>query len=430
MKKTCINLQELRKRIYRKAKTEPEWRFWGIYTHICKMETLEQSYEMCKRNKGCPGKDGVTFEEIEEIGQGKYLESIQKELRGRIYRPQGNLNKRIPKGKGKYRMLSIPTIKDRIVQGAVKLILEPIFEGDFQPGSYGSRPKKRAHEAVNKVAEGIVKKHTRVIDIDLKSYYDNVRHHILLGKLGNRIADDEVMHLLKLIMKTNGKKGIMQGSPLSPLLANLYLNDIDKMLEKAIRVTKTGPYTHLYYARFMDDIIICVDEFMKWDWLYNGIKRRIYEELEKIEIPVNTEKSKEVDVTKKESFDFLGFTYRRVVTKRKKIGVKYSPKMEKRRDLIQKLKKEMRSCRSQPASRMISKINPILRGWVNYFRIGTSSRTFQYIKDWVIKKVRRHLMRQRQRKGFGWSRWSNEWIYDKLGLYSEYKIIRYKDSGK
>jgi len=193
----------LRKRIYRKAKAEPEWRFWGIYTHICKMETLEQAYEKSKRNKGCPGKDGVTLEEIEEMGHGKYLESIQKELIGRTYIPQRNLNKRIPKGNGKYRLLSIPTIKDRIVQGAVKLILEPIVEGDFQPGSYGSRPKKSAHEAENKVTSGLIKMHTRVIDIDLKSYYDNVKHHILLGKLGNRIADDEVMHLLKLIIKTN-----------------------------------------------------------------------------------------------------------------------------------------------------------------------------------------------------------------------------------
>jgi len=219
----------------------------------------------------------------------------------------------------------------------------------------------------------------------------------------------------------------LQGGPLSPLLANVYLNDIDKMLEKAKRVTKTGPYTHLTYARFKDDIVICVDEHRKWEWLYNGVKRRLYEELEKLEIPVNTEKSKEVNLTKKESFDFLGFTYRRVITRKKKIGVMYSPKMKKRTELVQKLKKEMRSFRSQPARRMISKINPILRGWVNYFRIGTSSRTFQYIKDWVIKKVRRHLMRQRKRKGFGWSRWNNKWIYDNLELYSEYKIIRYKD---
>ncbi len=425
MIKPSIKLQDLRKRIYCKGKSEAKWRFWGLYTHICKMETLEEAYKLCKRNKWCPGKDGITFEKIEELGYQEYLKSIQSELKSRSYVPESYLLKKIPKIKGKYRLLSIPTIKDRIVQSAMKLILEPIFEADFQPGSYGSIPNRSAHEAVRKVAGVIIKEHTRVIDIDLQSYYDNVRHHILLNKLGDRIADDEVMHLLKGVMKRNGKKGIAQGSPISPLLANLYLNDIDKMLEKAREVTKEGPFMRLTYARYMDDLIILVDSHWKWNWLYEGVKKRLKEELLKIQIPINTEKSKEVDLETRTSFEFLGFSYRRGMTRKGKKGVLCSPAMNKRTIFLRKLKEKMRRFKGQPVPRMIQVINPVLRGWVNYFRIGTSSKCFSYIRNWVDKKVRRHLMRQRQRKGFGWSRWSNDFLYQKLGLFNDYKIKRY-----
>lgn len=425
MIKTSINLQDLRKRIYLKAKAEPEWRFWGMYVHICKMETLSEAYSICKANKGSPGADGVTFEEVEKSGLQGYLENLQEELITRTYRTGRNRKVKIPKRNGKFRILSIPNIKDRIVQCAVKLILEPIFEADFQPGSYGSRPERNAHEAVSNIVEGIIKKHTRVIDIDLKSYYDNIRHHILLEKLGRRIADDDVMHLLKLILKSCGKKGLGQGSPLSPLLANLYLNDVDKMLEKATSVTKTGEYKHVIYARYMDDLIVCVDNFRKWDWLYRGLKKRLYEEFCMLQIPINIEKSREIDVEGGESFEFLGFEIRTGITGRRKTGVLYSPAMNKRTGLLRKVKEVMRRFRSQPVTRAIEIINPIVRGWVNYFRIGTSSRSFQYIKDWLNKKVRRHIMRQRKRKGFGWNRWSNDFIYNKLKLFNDFKIVRY-----
>ncbi len=232
MTKTLIKLQDLRRRIYLKAKAHPAWRFWGIYTHVCKRETLEQAYQQCKRNRGIAGLDNVTFEMIEAHGVSKFLESIRKELVEQTYKPQRNLLKRIPKGNGKYRTLSIPAIRDRVVQGAVKLILEPIFEADFQEGSYGGRPRRCAHDAIDNVAKGIVQGHTRVIDIDLKAYYDNMRHHIILNKLGQRIDDNKMMRLVKIIIKAEGKKGVAQGGPLSPLLANVYLNDIDKMLEK------------------------------------------------------------------------------------------------------------------------------------------------------------------------------------------------------
>lgn len=422
MIKPSINLQDLRRKIYLKAKSELKWRFWGLYTHVCKMETLRQSYKQCKSNKGSPGEDGVTFEEIENYGVEKYLKSIQEELLSRKYRTGKSLKVSIPKGNGKSRELSIPTIKDRIVQYALKLILEPVFESDFQDGSYGSRPKKKAHEAVKKIGEALYLNQTRIIDIDLKSYYDNIRHHLLLEKVGNRINDNEIMGLLKQILKSSGKKGLGQGSPISPLLANLYLNEVDKMLEKAKSVANKWSFPRMSYARYMDDLVVCVSNYPSWRWLYEGIKRRLEEELAKVEIPINKEKSKEIVVEGKETLEYLGFVYRQVLTKEGKKVVLKMPSKTKRANLLGKLKEEMRKLKSQPITWVINKINPIVRGWVNYFRIGNSSQTFGYVKQWLMKKIRRHLMHQRKRKGFGWKRWSSDFIYKKLNLYNDYKI--------
>ena len=160
----------------------------------------------------------------------------------------------IPKDGGKVRVLSIPTLRDRVVQGGLKLILEPIFEADFQPGSFGYRPKRTAHDAVNRVAQAIVKGKTRVIDIDLRAYFDNVRHDFLLQKVAQRVQDDDVMHLLKLMLKASGKRGVPQGGVISPLLSNLYLNEVDKMLEKAKEVSRKGKWTRIEYVRYADDL--------------------------------------------------------------------------------------------------------------------------------------------------------------------------------
>ena len=171
MIKAPVSLQDLRRRIYVKAKAESTWRFWGLYVHICKMETLCAAYEMAKKNNGAPGMDGVTFEAIEEGGVEKFLQQIRDELVTNTYRPTPVRRKEIPKdGGNKVRVLSIPAIRDRVVQGALKLILEPIFEADFQPGSYGYRPKRTAHQAVIRVAQAIVSSKTRVIDLDLRAY--------------------------------------------------------------------------------------------------------------------------------------------------------------------------------------------------------------------------------------------------------------------
>ena len=217
MTKAPISLQDLRRSLYVKAKAEPTWRFWGLYVHICKMETLREAYQMAKSNNGAPGIDGVTFAVVEESGPEIFLRQIRDELVANTYRPMRARKKEIPKDGGtKVRVLSIPAIRDRVDQGALKLILEPIFEADFQPGSYGYRPKRTAHEAVNRVAEAIVEEKTRIIDIDLRAYFDNVQHYLLLEKVARRVQDAAVMGLLKMILKATGEKGVPQGGVMTP----------------------------------------------------------------------------------------------------------------------------------------------------------------------------------------------------------------------
>jgi RNA-directed DNA polymerase len=425
MTKAPISLQDLRRSLYVKAKAEPTWRFWGLYVHICKMETLREAYQMARSNNGAPGIDGVTFAVVEESGPEIFLRQIRDELVANTYRPMRARKKEIPKDGGtKVRVLSIPAIRDRVVQGALKLILEPIFEADFQPGSYGYRPRRTAHEAVNRVAEAIVEEKTRIIDIDLRAYFDNVQHYLLLEKVARRVQDGAVMGLLKMILKATGEKGVPQGGVISPLLSNLYLTEVDRMLEKAIATTRYGKYTYVQYARFADDLVILIDSHRRHDWLARAVERRLREELAKLRVEINEDKSRMVDVAKGGSFSFLGFEYRRILSRNGVWRPYYAPKLKKRTALFAKLREVFRQNVSQPVGKVIDEINPILRGWANYFRVGHSNRCFSMIKHWVEKKIRRHLMRSRQRSGMGWKRWSREWIYGTLGLFNDYRVGR------
>ena len=424
MTKAPISLQDLRRSLYVKAKAEPTWRFWGLYVHICKMETLREAYQMAKGNNGAPGIDGVTFAAIEESGPETFLRQIRDELVANTYRPMPARKKEIPKDGGKVRVLSIPAIRDRVVQGALKLILEPIFEADFQPGSYGYRPKRTAHQAVNRVAQAIVEEKTRIIDIDLRAYFDNVQHSLLLEKVARRVQDAAVMGLLKMILKATGKKGVPQGGVISPVLSNLYLTEVDRMLEKAIATTRYGKYTSVQYARFADDLVILIDSHRRHDWLVRAVERRLREEVAKLRVEINEDKSRMVDLAKGGSFTFLGFEYRRILSRNGVWRPYYAPKLKKRTALFAKLREVFRRNVSQSVGKVIDEINPILRGWANYFRVGHSNRCFSMVKHWVEKKVRRHLMRSRQRSGMGWKRWSREWIYGTLGLFNDYRVGR------
>lgn len=422
MTKAPIDLQELRKRIYAKAKTEKTWRFWGLYVHVCKLDTLHAAYRLAKENEGSPGIDGITFEAIEASGVERFLVQLRDELVSGTYRPSRNRRQEIPKGPGKVRILGIPTIRDRVVQGALRLVLEPIFEADFQPGSYGYRPKRNAHQAVAKVAHAIAYGKTRVIDIDLRAYFDNVRHDLLLAKVAKRVDDGRVLGLLRQILKASGKKGVPQGGVISPLLSNLYLDSVDRMLEKAKAVTQDDGYEHIEYVRYADDLVVLIDGHRRHAALQDLVYRRLREELAKLHVEVNEEKSRVVDLRADESFGFLGFDFRRIRSRRGVWRPNFAPQMKKRTGLLRKITRIFREQRSQPLEDIVVLINPILRGWVNYFAIGNSSRCFRYVSGWVVRKVRRHLMRARQRPGFGWKRWSNAWLYERFGLFGDYRI--------
>ena len=423
MTKASSSLQDLRRGIYVKAKAEPSWRFWGLYVHVCKTETLREAYALAKKNDGAPGIDGVTFEAIEELGADAFLERIRNELTTRTYVPLRARRKEIPKdGGSKVRVLSIPAIRDRVVQGALKLILEPIFEADFQPGSYGYRPKRTAHQAVDRVARAIVQHKTYVIDLDLRAYFDTVRHDLLLPKVARRIDDDDVMRLLNLMLKASGKQGVPQGGVISPLLSNIYLTEVDQMLERAKSVTRDGRYDAVEYARFADDLVVLVDAHPRCAWLREAVPKRLRQELDKLRVEVNEEKSKTVELDRGDSFGFLGFDFRRTRSLRGAWRPQYTPKLKKRTALLDRLRSVFRAHVSQPVDRVIAAINPILRGWVNYFAVGHSSRCFNFIKDWVERKIRRHMLRARKRQGFGWQRWSKRWLYETLGLFNGYRV--------
>ena len=417
-----MGLQELRRKIYSKAKAEKHWKFWGLYCHICKKEVLDEAYRRAKANGGVPGIDGKTFEEIETEGVEGFLEGIRQELLNRTYRPMANRRVEIEKDKGKTRILGIPTVRDRVVQGALKLILEPIFEADFKGCSYGYRPRRHAHQAIDRVTRGILHGLTRVVDVDLSGYFDNIRHHQLLEKVGCRIQDDEVMHLLRMILKANGGKGVPQGGVISPLLSNLYLNEVDEMMEKAREVTRRKGYDNLDYIRSADDMVILVHGHSNEDRLLKLAQKRLKEELDKLQVQMHLEKTREVNLKEGGCFSFLGFDIRLNRNREGKIYVSKTPRMKKRKEIGRKVKAMLKAHHDKPLKEAIQAVNGVIRGWVNYFRIGNSYDTFGKVRDFTEKKVRRFVMKRKGLKGFGWKRWSKEDIYGKWGLYNDYQI--------
>jgi RNA-directed DNA polymerase len=305
---------------------------------------------------------------------------------------------------------------------ALKLILEPIFEADFHSGSYGYRPKRKAHDAVVRVTMAIIEGKTQAIDLDLAAYFDSVRHDLLLGKVARRVQDAAILHLLKLMLKASGKRGVPQGGVISPLLSNVYLNEVDAMLERAREVTRNGQHTYVEYARYADDLVILVNGQWRNGWLLRAVDRRVREEFAKLDLRLNETKSRVVDLTQEEAFGFLGFTFQRLRSPRGRWWVLKTPAIKQRTALLRKLREVFQRWRSQPVAQVISVINPILRGWVNYFRIGNAARCFRFVKEWVERKVRRHLMRARGRRGFGWKRWSTARIYTRLGVFNDYRV--------
>lgn len=425
MIKAPIGLQELRRRIYRKAKSEESHRFWGIFVHVAKIETLEEAYQIAKRNGGAPGLDGQTFADIEAAGLSLFLAELREALQTDRYQPQPNRRVEIPKDNGKVRVLSIPCIRDRVVQGALKLILEPIFEADFCPNSYGFRPERSPHRALAEVRRSVLRRMTTVIDVDLSRYFDTIRHPVLLDKIAKRVQDPQVMHLIKQILKVDGNVGVAQGGPFSPLAANIYLNEVDWAFDAIRRKTAEGAFEAVNYHRFADDIVITVSgHHSKRSWAQRALQR-LEEQLAPLGVELNREKTQVVDTLKDEAFGFLGFELRRV---RKRQGEGYfilmTPKKKARKAIKAKIREIIRSGGALPAKEVVERINAALAGWVNYFRVGNASRAFSEVRDYVEMKVRTLLTRRKRRRkrSVGWRRWSNQYLYDVLGLFWGWKV--------
>ena len=425
MRKAPSNLQDLRRRIYRKAKSDKTHRFWGIFVHVTKVETLEEAYRNAKGNGGAPGIDGQSFEDIEQAGLTDFLAALREDLVSGRYEPKPNRRVDIPKGNGKVRTLQIPCIRDRVVQGALKLILEAIFEADFCSNSYGFRPRQSPHRALAEIRRSVLRRMSTVIDVDLSRYFDTIRHSVLLDKIAKRVQDPQVLHLVKQILKVGGEIGVPQGGPFSPLAANIYLNEVDWAFDAIRCKTAQGPYEAVNYHRFADDIVITVSgHSTKRGWAERALQR-LHEQLVPLGVELNKEKTKVVDLLKGEAFGFLGFDLRRVC---KRGGSDYfilmTPKKKACVAIKARIRDTIRRGGATPAKDLVRQINAILAGWVNYFRVGHASRTFSGVRQYVEMKIRTLLTRRKRRRktSIGWRRWNNESLFGVLGLHWDWTL--------
>lgn len=425
MTKAPISLQDLRRRIYRKAKSDKTHRFWGLFVHVAKLETLEEAYRIAKRNGGAAGIDEQSFSDIEAQGLADFLRGIREDLIRNRYKPLPNRRVEIPKGNGKVRTLQIPCICDRVVQGALKLILEAAFEADFCSNSYGFRPGRSPHRALAEVRRSVMRRMSKVIDVDLSRYFDTIRHSTLLDKIAQRIQDPQVLHLVKQIIKVGGNLGVPQGGPFSPLAANIYLNEVDWFFDAIRCKTTDGNYEAVNYHRFADDIVVTVSgHHTKRGWAERALQR-LQEQFALIGVELNQEKTKVVNLLKGEAFEFLGFDLRRV-SKRDGNGylILMTPKKKARQAVKAKIRDIIRRGGATPAAILVKRINATLAGWVNYFRVGNASSAFSEVHNYVEMKVRTLLTRRkrRQKTSIGWRRWSNEYLYEVLGLFWDWKL--------
>jgi len=416
MIKPTVSLQELRAKIGHRAKSAPAHRFWGMYVHLAKIETLEAAYAEARRNGGAPGVDGETFESIEARGRQEFLEELAGELRDGTYRPQAYRRREIPKEGGKVRVISIPTIRDRVAQGALRLILEPIFEADFSDSSYGARPGRSAHQAIEMVSKALLQRRHRVVDVDLARYFDSIRHDRLLERVARRVVDGQVLATIKQFLKTNGARGVPQGSPLSPLLANLALNDLDHHLDRG-----RGFIT---YVRYLDDMVVLTPDTTRGRRWANRALDRIRQEADAIGVALNPDKTRTVTVNDRGSaFAFLGFDFRWIPSSR--TGRHYpctTPRTKKVVALLRRVRDILRVGRHLPLQVAIARVNAVVRGWVNYFRVGNSRSAFDNVRYGVERKVRRFAAKRSGHRGFGWKRWSSDIVYDKWGLFDDYHL--------
>ena len=416
---TPEKIETLRRKLYAKAKAEPGFRFYLLYDKIHRADILAHAYELAKTNKGAPGVDGVTFETIEAAGVEGWLTALEEELRDKTYRPQPARRVTIPKPGGGERPLGIPTIRDRVVQTAAKLVLEPVFEADFDPEAYGYRPGRSALDAVRRVHGHLKAGYTDVVDADLSKYFDTIPHDELLQCVARRISDKQVLALIKMWLKTpveegtgsggrrltggkGSKRGTPQGGVISPLLANIYMNRFLKYWRRNALGQRLGAHVVVY----ADDLVILSRR--QASEAYAVLK----DVMTRIGLTVNETKTK-LREAKTERFDFLGYTfgpYWDRWTGKRYLGA--GPSAKSRQRLKAKVHALTVPGNVLPWPKVCERLNTMLGGWQAYFGYGTLSRSYEDVNWYVANRVRHFLRRRHKVRSRGSRQFSTENVFE------------------
>jgi group II intron reverse transcriptase/maturase len=423
---TPLSVQKLQTALHAKAKEDPSFRFYALYDKMCRADILQYAYACCKANQGAAGVDEARFEDIEAYGLDRWLGELAQELRSKTYQPQAVRRIFIPKQGGTgFRPLSIPPIRDRVAQTAAKLLLEPIFEADLPPEQHGYRPGRDALSAVKQVHSLLNTGHTRVIDADLSAYYDRIPHAELLQSVARRVVDRHMLHLIKMWTEApaeesdgrggkkrttrsrDEKRGISQGSPLSPLLSNLYMRRFVLGWHRLGCAQRFGARI----VNYADDLVVCckgsAEEALQ-------AMRQI---MMRLKLTVNEEKTHVCHVPE-QYFDFLGYQFGRFYstqTGKAYLGTRPSKKSVKR--LIKSIHEQTaHSTCLLEAEELVQRLNRQLRGWANYFKLGPVSKAYRLVDTYTTRRLRRWLCHKHKVRGGGHSRYPDEYLYDSLGL--------------
>jgi RNA-directed DNA polymerase len=420
---TPSKIRDLQIKLYRKAKNEPGYRFYMLYDKIYREDILSHAYNLARANKGAPGVDGQNFEEIETRGLTEWLNGIRQELRDKTYQPQPVRRVMIPKPGGGERPLGIPTIRDRVVQTAAKLVIEPIFEADLEPSAYGYRPKRSAQDAIGKVHKLVCEGYTDVVDADLSKYFDTVPHCELMQCVAQRIVDRDVLRPIGMWLTApveerdeNGKRrltggkdrhcGTPQGGVASPMLANLYMN----RLLKGWKNTQRGEQFQAQIVDYADDFVILSrgKAAQALDWTRGVVTR--------LGLTLNEAKTS-IRQARKESFNFLGYTFG--PHRNRKTGHRYlgaSPSKKSVARIKGKVGDLLVPSNVGPWAEVRDRLNRMLRGWSAYYSYGTRTTAYRAVDNHVYERVRHFLRRRHKVSSRGTSRFPAKAVFGELGV--------------